>query len=138
MTWRHQLKTEPTRVATEGRFHALTCILGTVRVGTERHEPIILVKGRNRFDPGLPTRLCHAGDGNDIALVPKDPASVLSAMRGRLQQDKALTRRLWQCAVKQIPKICSGISYFQLESKLGSACRANVSIHGIIPWPPEQ
>ena len=63
MTWRHQLETEPVRVGTEGRFQALTCIMGTVRVGTEGHDPIVLAMGESALIPACLSAFAMWGMG---------------------------------------------------------------------------
>lgn len=73
MTWRHQLETAPILVATEQRFHALTCISGTVRVGTEGHDPIVLAKGETALIPACLPAFAMRGMGTILRSCQKTP-----------------------------------------------------------------
>lgn len=73
--WRHHLRGERIRVATESRFQALTCIEGEVHIGAESHEMIELAKGETGLIPAYIADFTIAGSGIVLRSNENDPAS---------------------------------------------------------------
>ena len=69
-TWRHRLADSALNLTTEGRFQALTCIEGEVRVNAQGHDAqsITLGTGETGLIPGLYCEVQHQRIGRAIAI----------------------------------------------------------------------
>ena len=68
--WRHELREEGLRLATQGRFQALSCIAGAPRIETDGHEPLELALGETCLIPACIDALDIRGHGIVLRACP--------------------------------------------------------------------